>query len=180
MNKKIFGMILLGIASLNLTGCEKVEAYKLKLENFSQQSKDSKDNEEKYLNMNEDILMEHYTNGKYSIKFENVKKTDKRNAFVNKEVEDVIILSYSFENYSVPEQITISEGIEFKVFDNNNNLLEIYPIPNETKSSSPCSPGSSSSGSIALSSIDKVESINIIVYNQEETIGYINVPLENN
>lgn len=174
--KKIIGVILLGVSCLSLSGCEKVEAYKLKI-NEIQNEKDKED-EISSLNLNEEIILDHYKGGKYSITFKNVKKTDKRNEFASEQIKDVILLDYKFENYSVNENILISEGVEYKVFDENNKQLNTYPITQYIKYPSPSSPGAISSGSIALGSENILNNINIIVYNQEKPIGCIKVNLE--
>ena len=56
MKKRIIGIILLGISCLNLSGCEKVEAYKLKIDEIQKENED----EIPQLNMDEEIILDHY------------------------------------------------------------------------------------------------------------------------
>lgn len=174
MKRKIASIILLGISSLSLSGCEKVEAYKLKIDEIQKE----KEEEIPLLNMNEEIILDHYDGGKYSVTFKKVSKTDKRNEFASTKINDVIILDYKFENYSVNNDILVSEGIDFRVYDNKNNLLTTYPIIQSIKYPTPSSPGVISSGSIALGSNNTLSDVYIAVYNQENPIGYIHVNME--
>lgn len=176
MRKKIIGVILIGVSCLSLSGCEKVEAYKLKINEI--QNEKEKDDEMPLLNLDDEIILDHFNGGKYSLTFKNVKKTDKRNEFASEKIKDVIIIDYKFENYSVDNNILISEGIDYKVYDQNNNQLTVYPITQSIKYPTPASPGAISSGSIALGSENTLNNIKIIAYNQENPVGQISLELQ--
>lgn len=178
MKKIILSFILLSSTCLNLTGCEKVEAYKIKIDEMKK-NQEKEDEEILPLNLDDEIILDHYNGGKYSLTFKDVKRTDKRNEFASSDINDVIIIDYKFENYSVNEDIIASEGIDFKVYDQNKNLLTTYPIIQSIKYPTPSSPGMISSGSIALGSKDILNKIYIVVYNQELPIGYIALDIEN-
>lgn len=175
MKIKLLGIILLGISSLSLSGCEKVEAYKIEIENI----KKEKEMEILELNLDEEIILDHYNGGKYSVTFKGANRTEKRNEFASPEVKDVIFIDFEFENYSVNEDILVSEGIDFKVFDENNNILSLYPITEPLKCPVPSSAGNVSRASIALGSKYEVDKINVVVYNQENPVGYLKVDLNN-
>ena len=177
MKKRILSIMLLGVSCLSLSGCEKVEAYKFKIDEI--QKGKEKEEEIPQLNMGDEIILDHYDGGKYSVTFKKVSKTDKRNEFASTKIKDVIILDYKFENYSVNENILVSEGIDFKVYDDKNNVLTTYPIMQSIKYPTPSSPGIISSGSIALGSEAVLNDVYILVYNQENPIGYIHVNMEN-
>ena len=174
MKKRIMGLILLGISCLSLSGCEKVEAYKLKIDEIQKENKD----EIPQLNLDEEIILDHYNGGKYSVTFKKVAKTDQRNEFASAKVNDVIILDYKFENYSVNENIMVSEGTDYKVYDDKGNILTTYPIVQSIKYPAPSSPGVISLGSIALGSEHILNTVYIVVYNQENPVGYISVNME--
>lgn len=174
MKKKILGIILLGISSLNLTGCEKVEAYKIKIE----EKKEEKESEIPQLNFNDEAILDHYDGGKYGITMEGIRKTDKRNEFASSDIKDVIFVDFKFENYSVNKDIMAYEGIDFKVFDENNKQLKPYPLTEPSRCPAPGGPGSVSSASIALGSENELKELNIVIYNQEKPVGYLNMKLE--
>lgn len=169
MKKRIIGIILLGISCLSLSGCEKVEAYKLKIDEIQKENED----EIPQLNMDEEVILDHYNGGKYSVTFKKVTKTEKRNEFASAKINDVIILDYKFENYSVNSDILVSEGVDYKVYDDKGNVLTTYPIAQSIKYPTPSSPGVISSGSIALGSESILNTVYIVVYNQENPVGYI-------
>lgn len=176
MKKKLLGIILLSMSCLTLNGCEKVDAYKEKINEIS-----TKNEEVAQLNLGKDIVLDHYEGGKYSVTFNKVKKTDKRNEFASSNIKDVIVLDYKFENYSVNDNISISEGIDYKIYDDENNLLITYPIAQAIKYPIPASQGVISSGSIAFGSEKPLKQIYISVYNkdnQAEPVGKIEVNLE--
>lgn len=175
MNKKIKSVILLGLVCMSLTGCEKVEAYKSKIDAIKNEQSDK--DELTQLNLKEDIILDYYNGGKYSLNLKEVKKTDERNEFASKDVKDVIVLDYQFENYSINEDIVVSEGVDFKVYDKKNNVLSSYPIAQSIKYPTPASVGSISSGSVALGSFDELDGVNIVIYNQDNPIGYISIDL---
>ena len=174
MKKRIMSIMLLGISCLSLSGCEKVEAYKLKIDEIQKEKKD----EIPQLNLDEEIILDHYNGGKYSVTFKKVAKTDKRNEFASAKINDVVILDYKFENYSVNDNILVTEGVDYKVYDNKGNKLTTYPIIQSIKYPAPSSPGMVSSGSIALGSENVLDAVYIVIYNQDSPIGYINVNME--
>lgn len=164
MSKKLMSAILLGVSCLGLTGCEDVEATLFTI--------DKKDDVSK-LSLKEELILDHYNGGKYSVKFKNIKKTSKRNEYASSEINDVVIINYEFENYSVDENILLYEGIDFKIFDKNNNQLSSYPLQQSLKYATPTYIGGVSSASIAVGSEEVLDSLYIVIYNQEKPVGYI-------
>lgn len=177
MKKKLLGLILLGISSLTLTGCEKVEAYKIDMEEAIKEKQEEAE-ELPLLNMEEEFILDYFDSGKYGLTFDGVRKTDKRNEFAPYEAKEVVLVDFVFENYSVNKDIMVTEGVDFKVFDQNKKQLKTYPVVEPSKCPFPGGPGTRSSASIALGSEDELKELNIVVYNQEKPIGYINVQLE--
>lgn len=177
MKKRILCIVLLCLSCLSLIGCENVDAYKLKINQIG-----TKKEEIPEFLLGKEILLESLDGGKYGITFNKVKKTDKRNTFASNNIQDVIIIDYKFENYSVNNELLISEGIDFKVYDSNNNLLTAYPIIQSVEYPTPASQGVVSHGSVALGSELVLDTIKIEVNSQENSndiIGYVYVDLTN-
>lgn len=168
MMRKAFGILLLGSMSMFLNGCEKVEATM-----FNQS--DNIDVEK--TDLRKEIILDHYNGGKYGITFKKIKATDKRNSFASDEIQDVILIDYEIQNYSVDENLILYEGIDFKVFDSNNNQLTSYPLTQSLKYPNTVSIGETSVGTIAIGSKEKLATINIVVYNQNKPFKYIKFDL---
>lgn len=65
--------------------------------------------------------------GTMNIKFLAVTETDDRNEFEEKEYKKVIFVEYEYENVSLDDDFYINED-NFKIYDKNNNLLDLYPL----------------------------------------------------
>ena len=75
--------------------------------------------------LNEDIFITKST-GKYRIKFTGVTETNDRNEFSDKVANRVVIISYEYENLTLPDDLYIS-SMDFKLYDKENNSMETYP-----------------------------------------------------
>ncbi|MDK0966101.1 DUF4352 domain-containing protein [Clostridium perfringens] len=72
-----------------------------------------------------------YINDKNGVKsmaitIDNVKLTDERNQFSEKEAEKVVVIEYTYENIADEENLYIFDS-NFKVYDASGNVLETYP-----------------------------------------------------
>lgn len=72
-----------------------------------------------------------YINDKNGVKsmaitIDNVKLTDERNQFSEKEAEKVVVIEYTYENIADEENLYVFDS-NFKVYDASGNVLEIYP-----------------------------------------------------
>lgn len=74
------------------------------------------------------------SNGKYNITIEGIRFTDKRNQFSDKNVEKVMFLDFSYENVDSTEEVYISD-MDFKIMDDEGNVLETYPVSDENRNS---------------------------------------------
>lgn len=173
MKNKMFKLFLLSLLPMGLNGCENVEAYKI--ESIKEKNK----NEISEINFGEEVILEHYNGGKYGLKINKISSTDERNAYASYDAKNVFIINFTFENYSINEDILISEGTDFKVFDQNNNQLKLYPLSSVNKCPVPMSMGGISTGNIVLGSENLTENLRIEIYNQGESVSYINVNLDN-
>lgn len=72
-----------------------------------------------------------YINDKNGVKsmaitIDNVKLTDERNQFSEKEAEKVVVIEYTYENIADKENLYVFDS-NFKVYDASGNVLETYP-----------------------------------------------------
>lgn len=85
----------------------------------------SSKNELKTYALNEDIFVSNST-GKYRIKFTGIKETKERNQF-EEPADRVVVLSWEYENLSIEDDLLVSD-LNFKLYDNDNNILDTYAI----------------------------------------------------
>lgn len=85
----------------------------------------SKTSEVAKYKLNEDIYITNNT-GKYRLKFTGVTETSDRNQFSDKVANRVVIISYEYENLTLPDDLFIS-STDFKLYDKENNSMETYP-----------------------------------------------------
>lgn len=64
---------------------------------------------------------------KYALTIVGVTETKDRNEFSEKEVQQVLIIEYLYENLASEEEIYISE-MEFKLVDEGGNMMDTYPV----------------------------------------------------
>lgn len=74
------------------------------------------------------------SNGKYNITIEGIRFTDKRNEFSDKKVEKVMFLDFNYENVDSTDEVYISD-MDFKIMDDEGNVLETYPVSDENRNS---------------------------------------------
>lgn len=123
------GGVLMLILMLSVTGCGS------SVESVKKTDGDAPSQAETYNTKAEDPAEEIvYTIGDrivfdddYALTVISVKETLERNEFSEKEVEQVLIIEYLYENLSREEEIYISE-MEFKLVDEGGNMMDTYPV----------------------------------------------------
>ncbi|MBR5156871.1 MAG: hypothetical protein IKW59_03785 [Clostridia bacterium] len=66
-------------------------------------------------------------NGEYKLIVTGVEETSERNQFAEKKPDRVIVISYSYENVSLPDELYIG-STNFKAYDKENYLMDTYPV----------------------------------------------------
>ncbi|HFE9686811.1 TPA: DUF4352 domain-containing protein [Clostridium perfringens] len=61
-----------------------------------------------------------------AVTIDNVKLTEERNQFSEKEAEKVVVIEYTYENIACEENLYVFDS-NFKVYDASGNVLETYP-----------------------------------------------------
>ena len=95
------------------------------LNNTVEENKESKKEPQKY-GLNEPVIVTTRT-GSYRLTFTGVTETSERNQFSDTQANRVILISYEYENINSEENIYIFDS-HFKIYDNENNSLETYPV----------------------------------------------------
>lgn len=81
------------------------------------------DQEEKIYSVGDRIVFD----DEYALTVVGITETKDRNEFSEKEVEQVLIIEYLYENLNSDEEIYISE-MEFKFVDEGGNMMDTYPV----------------------------------------------------
>lgn len=89
------------------------------------EDKDNKKEIKKYRLNEPAIIKTNY--GSYRLTITDVTETSKRNQFSDKQADRVILISYEYENIDSEENVYIFDS-HFKIYDNENNSLETYPV----------------------------------------------------
>lgn len=95
------------------------------LNNTIEENKESKKEPQKY-GLNEPVIVT-TRSGSYRLTFTGVTETSERNQFSDAQANRVILISYEYENINSEENIYIFDS-HFKIYDNENNSLETYPV----------------------------------------------------
>ncbi len=87
----------------------------------------STNQELKTYKLNEDIYITNSL-GKYRVKFTSVTETSDRNQFSDKRADRVVVIEWEYENLTIEDDLLVSEMLNFKLYDKDNNKLETYPV----------------------------------------------------
>ena len=88
-----------------------------------EEKEDQEDQEERIYSVGDRIVFD----DKYALTIVGVTETAERNEFSEKEVDQVLIIEYQYENLNSNEEIYISE-MEFKLVDEGGNMMDTYPV----------------------------------------------------
>ena len=80
--------------------------------------------EDKVYKIGEKVVVE----DKYAITMLSIKATDQRNEFSDKEVSQVLIIDYLYENLSNSDEDVYISEYNFKIVDAGGNMMDSYPI----------------------------------------------------
>lgn len=94
----------------------------------------------------------------YTITITGVELTDQRSKYASVDAQNVVLVSFTYENTGLDEQLSISETSHFKIYDSNGTALERYGYTEQETHGKSVSKGrnSSTTFSVALNS-DKLE-----------------------
>ncbi|CAM3512074.1 hypothetical protein [Erysipelothrix anatis] len=130
--------------------------------------------QEKSYGIGEPIIISEKGKDLYSFTVNSIKTTDERNQFSEKEVEQVIVINYSYENIANPEDVYIFSS-HFSVIDESGNVSETYPAgSNVFPQKAPIGAKSHGEESFGLLS----SSSKVTMYFKPEMFGDLKIKLE--
>lgn len=176
MKRRVLGLILIGILSVSFVGCSSNKQTTSQENNNAQEqskSEETKKDKKNTFSFNEAITLDHYEGGNYIVTFEGIRVTDDRNEFSELKPKKVILVDYNFENKNVPTDVFVAGGFEYKVSDGEGNMLQSYPVSDDTRISTSCPEGAKSMGTEAFAIESESNEVKIIVYNKDKVIGEI-------
>ena len=101
--------------------------------------------------------------GQYSITFEGVRETQDRNQFSDVNPNKVIFIDYNYENISSESDVYVS-SISYRVMDDDGNVLDTYPVSDDTRRNNSVPMGGKSKGCDAFALMTDTKSITILYY----------------
>lgn len=97
-----------------------------------------------------------------ALTIDDVKFTDERNQFLDKEAEKVVVIEYTYENIGYEENLHIFD-YNFKIYDSSGNILEVYPAGAE-KYPQAISKGKKCSANMAFALNDESNNLDVEFY----------------
>ncbi|HSR03935.1 MAG TPA: hypothetical protein VLM88_05060 [Proteiniclasticum sp.] len=130
MRKTVIAIMLMSMVMVTACGSDVESVKKTALdaparseEEVSVEEEEKEDQEEVIYSVGDRIVFD----DKYALTIVGITETDERNEFSEKEVEQVLIIEYQYENLNSDEEIYISE-MEFKLVDEGGNMMDTYPV----------------------------------------------------
>lgn len=118
--------------------------------------------------------------GNYNLTIEGARATEERNEFSDKEVNQVVMLDYTYENISFGEKdgsdLYISE-YDFQVLDDEGNVLDTYPVSDENRYPKATPVGGKCKASATFGVPTDSKNLNITIKDGNKKIAKIVVPI---
>jgi hypothetical protein len=131
MRKIVMAIMLMSMLMVTACGSDVESVKKTDQDAPSRSEEEAVYVEEEEREDQEDVI---YTVGdrivfddEYALTILGITETGERNEFSEKEVEQVLIIEYLYENLDSDEEIYISE-MEFKFVDEGGNMMDTYPV----------------------------------------------------
>lgn len=103
------------------------------------------------------------SDGDYNVTVEKIRFTDERNEFSEKEAKHVIFLDFNYENISNKEEVYLSES-NFKVMDEDGNVLDTYPVSDDSRNSKSLPVGGKCKASAAYAMPKSSKTLKVLFY----------------
>ncbi len=141
---KFRGLLLMVIVVASLTACDNSGDVKKKEPEKVVENQNEKTNEEvapkeeeapqevaRY-GLGETLIVSDNSGDLYEITFDKAFLTDQRNEFYEGQVDNVVVLEYTYKNLNEEEGTYIVSGMDYKVYDSTGKSLETYPASDIT------------------------------------------------
>lgn len=119
-------------------------------------------------------------NGNYNLTIEGARTTEERNEFSEKEVKQVVILDYNYENINFGEgngtDLYIDE-YAFQVLDDEGNVLDTYPVSDENRIAKETPVGGKCKASATFGVNSDSKNLNVTFKRGSEKVAKIIVPI---
>ncbi|WFA07810.1 hypothetical protein [Tissierella sp. Yu-01] len=120
---------------------------------------DEKEIEQKIYSVGERVIIDDM----YALTIIGVQETDYRNQFSEKEVEQVLIIDYLYENLNLTEDDLYISDMNFKIVDEGGNMCDSYPASGLYNSEhTPL--GAKSLSSMVIGTLDNSSTIKLLYY----------------
>ena len=134
--KKILALIMVSLLLFSVCACESTSTVS------SEQSDESaKESGLQSFKIGDEIFIKN-DDGEYKFTITEVKETSDRNEFADENPLKVILVSYTYENISLSDDLYIDD-MSFSAYDKNNNKMDSYPAdikyPDSVSSGRKCS-----------------------------------------
>lgn len=111
-----------------------------------------------------DLITVEDESGKYEVTFEKVRTTKERNEFSEITPKTVIFIDYNYRNVSYKDDVYIS-SMSMKVMDGEGNVLDTYPVSDDTRQADSVPLGGKSKATEAYAITSDSKEITILFYN---------------
>lgn len=141
---KFRGLLLMVIAATSLAACDNSGDVKKKEPEKVVENQNETTNEEvapkeeetpqevaRY-GLGETLIVSDNGVDLYEITFDKAFLSDKRNEFYEGQVDNVVVLEYTYKNLNEEGGTYISSGLDYKVYDSTGKSLETYPASDVT------------------------------------------------
>ncbi|MDE8040336.1 membrane lipoprotein lipid attachment site-containing protein [Erysipelothrix rhusiopathiae] len=167
----VFLLVLVGCSSK--TDENQEQKAPVAIEKESEEKKNEKE-EPKIYGLGEPITISENEKDLYTFTVNSVTTTDERNQFSEKEVEQVVVINYSYENIADSEDVYIFSS-HFTVIDEDGNVSETYPAGSEV-SAQKAPIGAKSHGEESFGLISKSSKIKFFF--NPSIFGDLKIPFE--
>lgn len=104
------------------------------------------------------------SDGDYNVCIEGIRFTDERNQFSEKEAKHVVFLDFNYENVSSTDEVYLFDA-HFKVMDDQGNVLDSYPVSDDTRSSKKLPIGGKCSATATYAMPASSKTLRVLFYN---------------
>ncbi|WP_273327777.1 hypothetical protein [Vallitalea guaymasensis] len=142
------------------------ESEEKAVDNQANEEKDTdeenKEAEESYISLVFKLGEVAEVENRYNIKMIGLNETDDRNQFSNKEVAQVLIIDFVYENLGLDESLKLSD-MDFKFVDEGGNMCDTYPVKGAFEGKA-APVGTRSFASMTIGTIESSSKIRVLYY----------------
>lgn len=150
--------LLTGCGETNVTSVEKKDINKVENTEKKEETKQDETTQKVY-GVGERVVVD----DKYALEILAVQETDERNQYSEKEVAQVLIIDYLYENIGEEDKDIYISDMEFKFVDSGGNMCTTYPVEGNYDPQ-PTPLGAKNISSMVIGTVEKSDEIQIMYY----------------